>query len=415
MKRISSNMTNNDMQYHLRNREFDLNTIQNKMATQSRIQNLRDDPVAAAHSSRYRSFITRLERFSGNVDYAQSNHRITEGHVRESVDILQRVRELAVQGANGTYSRDDLRHMGREVDQLLNQMVQTANARNGDGTAVFSGDKSQTLPFRAVMGKVPGADGQVVTGVEYLGSIKENYAEVSDGAYLRLNYAGNQVFWAENQQLFADRDALDYQVSADSSIMIDGSEIKLTAGDTVHAVIAKINSSGTAVRSRLDPIKNSIVLETSTPHQLWLQEGANSSVLTELGLLKDQKSPSPGNLASSTRVFGGSAFDMVINLRDTLLRGDTIEVGGSALRGMDNALNSLLSTLGNIGAQGKRLEITAERLSREIPDMVEMNSHEADLDLTQAATELKMLEYTHKAALATAGRIMMPTLLDFLR
>jgi flagellar hook-associated protein 3 FlgL len=116
---------------------------------------------------------------------------------------------------------------------------------------------------------------------------------------------------------------------------------------------------------------------------------------------------------------------MVIKLRDDLFKGNTIEVGGRGLRGIDNALNSLLAILGDIGAQGKRLEYTYARLQTEIPDMKELYSQTKDLDMTaaivcllytsDAADDLRLMENTHKAALSTAARILQPTLLDFLR
>jgi flagellar hook-associated protein 3 FlgL len=56
-----------------------------------------------------------------------------------------------------------------------------------------------------------------------------------------------------------------------------------------------------------------------------------------------------------------------------------------------------------------------KRLISEIPETVKMDAQEVDLDMAEAITNLKMLEYTHKAALQTAGRILQPTLLDFLR
>lgn len=90
-------------------------------------------------------------------------------------------------------------------------------------------------------------------------------------------------------------------------------------------------------------------------------------------------------------------------------------MGGRGLRGIDNALNSLLATLGDIGAQGKRLEYTYARLQTEIPDMKELYSQTKDLDMTAAIVDLKLMENTHKAALSTAARILQPTLLDFLR
>ncbi len=415
MRRISTNMTNDDMQFQLRNREYAMNSLQNKLASQTRIQTLRDDPTAAAHSTRYQSVIHRLERFSRNVEYAQANHRITEGKVRETVDILQRIRELAVQGANGTYSKDEMKHMGNEVNELLKQIVDLANSKNGDGNTIFSGDMGKSLPFRAVMGNVAGAGEPVVTGVEYIGTIGENFTEVSDGTYMKLNYPGNRVFWAENQQLFSAVDASSYQVKEDTRIFVDGVAVQLNAGDTVQAIISKINDSGVAVKAKLDPLKNGLVLETTTPHQLWLRDSPDGRVLQDLGMLRDNDSPPPLNLNHSVRTFGGSVFDMVMKLRDDFYKGDVIEVGGRGLRGMDEALGNLLASLGDIGSQGKRLDFTYARLQTELPDMKSMNSMTVDLDLTQAITEMKMMEYTHKAALSTAGQILQPTLLDFLR
>ena len=415
MKRISTNMTNDDMQFHLRGREYRMNAIQNKMAAQTRILVPRDDPTAAAHSTRYRSVTHRLEQFIKNVDYAQSNHRITEGRVREGVDILHRVRELAVQGANGTFSKDDLASMGREVNELLNALVDIANARNGDGATIFSGDKSKSLPFRAVQGSVAGSGGQVITNVEYIGTIGENMAEISDGTYIKMNYPGNGVFWAENQQVYPVVDASAYQVAQDTSIFIDGVEIGLREGDTIHGIISRINDSSAPVRARLDPLRSSLVIETTTPHQVWLRDAPAGTVLQDLGILKDNTSPPPHNIHSTARTFGGSVFDMVIKLRDDMFRGDGQEISGRDLRGMDDAMNSMLATLGDIGSQGKRLEFTYARLHTEVNDMRSLNSMTTDLDMTEAITELKMLEYTHKAALGAAGRILQPTLLDFLR
>lgn len=415
MKRISTNMPNTDMQFYMREREYRMNSVQNKMAGQTRILNLRDDPISASHAVRYQSGIHRLEQFSKNVEYAQGNLKITEDKVREAVEILQRIREISVQGGNGTYGKDDLKAMGMEVNQLLNQLVEIANARNGDGTTLFSGDKTSSLPFRAVMGNVGGMGEGVVTQVEYVGTITENRVEVTDGAYIRMNYPGNKIFWAENQQLYSAVDATEYVQREDTKIFIDGVGIDLKAGDSIHAIMAKINDSEAPVRARLDPIRGSLVLESTTPHQIWLQDAPEGKVLQELGLLRDGTTPPPSNIDPTVRTFGGSVFDMVIKLRDDLFKGNAMEVGGRGLRGIDNALNSLLATLGDIGAQGKRLEYTYARLQTEIPDMKELYSQTKDLDMTAAIVDLKLMENTHKAALSTAARILQPTLLDFLR
>ena len=103
------------------------------------------------------------------------------GRVRESVDILQRVRELTVQGANGTYSKDEMKLIGNEVNELLKQLVDLGNAKNGEGNTVFSGVATKSLPFRTVIGNSAGAGEPVITNVDYIGNTGENFTEVSDG------------------------------------------------------------------------------------------------------------------------------------------------------------------------------------------------------------------------------------------
>ncbi len=415
MRRISSDMPRTDMQHHMRLREWKMNDMQNKISEQTRVRELRDDPISAAHSTRYQSYISRLERYSRNIESTQGVHRVAEGYMREGVDILQRVREIAVQGANGSFTPEDMKYMGEEVNELLGELVNIGNARGGDGTTLFSGDRTRTIPFRAVMGNAPGGDRAVITGVDYVGTIERNRTEIGEGAFMNVNFPGNRIFWAEDQQLFSDVEATAYQVQETSVIRIDGTEIDLKAGDTVQAIISRINDAGVPVRARLDPVKNSLVLQSTTPHQLWLEDVGGGTVLTDLGVLSDPQSPPPQNIASSARAFGGSLFDMVIHLRDSLYQGSSAESGGRALRGIDSALSNLLGSLGELGGSAQRMEITYARLSMEMTDMTDRNSKEVDLDMAKAITDLKMYEYTHKAALGAAGRILQPTLLDFLR
>lgn len=415
MKRISTYMKNFDMQYHLRLREWRLNEIQNKIASQTRIKELRNDPVSAAHATRYSSRITRMERFSENVATLKSRQQIAEGYMQEALDILQRVREIAVTGATGTFTKQEKQYMGEEVNQLLNELVEIANASSGEGTTLFAGSRNLSKPFRVSLGNVPGGTGEVIVSVEYTGNIQESLAEISEGSYIKSTFAGNRVFWAEHQVLMATRDATNYQVSTDSAIYIDGHRVELKTGDNIHAIIAKINDSNAPVKAKLDPVTNALMIETTTPHQLWLEDGEGCRVLRDLGLLSDDGALPPHNISDEARISGGSAFDMLISLRGSLYRGDTIQIGGSALKGIDNALNNLLNTITDLGSKHERLELVGERLAYEIPEMVAKKSREVDLDITRAITELKMLESAHRAALQTAGRILQPTLLDFLR
>jgi len=304
--------------------------------------------------------------------------------------------------------------MATQVDEYLKQMLLVANAIGGDGTTVFAGERTKNLPFRVVEGTLPGTDKTVITGVEYMGNIGVKQTEISDNHYVETSFPGNQVFWAENQRIFAARDATNYVVTANSTIAIDGVPVELRQGDNIYAIINKINSSKTAVKARLDPAQNSLVLETTTPHQLWLND-QNGKVLQDLGIVRDGGSPSPLNLAKDASRFGGSLFDSLISLRDHLQRGDQINVGGDVLAGLDSGMGNLLSNLGSLGAKSSRVQLAFKNNEKMIPDMKQRLSIETDLDMTKAITDYKLMELTHEAALSTAAKVLRPSLLDFMR
>jgi flagellar hook-associated protein 3 FlgL len=385
------------------------------MAGQTRLKNLRDDPIAAGHTTRFDSKTLRLDRFLENITRTRGDLALAEGNVSSGLDILQRAKELAVQGGNGVYTQEQLSYMGQEVDQLLRELLEVANAQDGQGNYLFSGFRSKIQPFRIHTGRVEGSrDTEVVTGVQYVGDIGRNTGEIAEKATLDYRFPGNEVFWAERQQIYSTVQALGYRVQQDSTIGIDGVRIDLKAGDNVYAIIDKINASGAPVKARLDPVDSSLALEGTYAHQLW-PEDLSGTVLQDLGILGRGSASPPLNVSSSASVFGGSVFDMLITLRDSLFSGDVRRIGGNALQGVDDAVEALSAAMAEIGAKDSRLEVTAKRLDVERPEYVRFRAEEADLDITKAITDLKMLEYTQQAAAQTAARILPPTLLDFLR
>ncbi len=408
-------MTNTDMQYHLRRQEEGLNRIQNQMGTQERIQNLRDDPIAAAHAVRYKSYLHRLDQFQKNSESTIAEFRVAEGYIQSVNDIVHRLTELSIQGANGTYSKQELSYMGTEANELLKELVTLANSYSGDGNPLFAGDRTGTLAFRTSEGRVPGADGSMVTAVDYVGTIGKVNAEVQDGVYMERNFTGNSVFWADQQQVVSTVDAQNFQVLEDSVIQIDGVDIPLRAGDSVHAVISKINGSDLAVRASLDPLTNGVALQTTVPHQIWLNEPVSTNVLQNLGLTQGGTALPPGNINRDARVLGGSLFDMAINLRDAMFSGDQEALGGRTLVGLRNAQDNILTSLAELGSRDNRLQMTMKTLAATETQYTERMSQVLDLDLTQGILDLKLMENVHKASLGAAGRILPPTLMDFLR
>lgn len=413
MRRVSSDFMNNDMQYWLRRTEDNMASAQSRMARQQRVESPRDDPMAAARAVRYESFAGRLARYEENVLYTRDRAAVAEGYMRQSQDIMQRVRELAITGATGTFTKEDTGAMAAEVDQLLAELVSLGNARGPDGDFLFSGDKAKTEPFRVVQGYSVGAGAASTVGVSYMGGVGTPRAEIAEASYLPMNLPGDAVFWSERQRIASGADASGYRVMEAADIIVDGQSIALRPGDTVQAIIARINDSGAAIKASLDPVKNSLVLEATDAHRVRLEDGQGGRVLADLGILSGSGLPS--DYKPTARVSGGSLFDSVIALRDALYKGDFIDVGGRVLASIDAGMDNMNRRLAEAGAMVERLDAAALRLNREIPDVTRLLSAEKDIDMAQAITDFKMMEYTHTAALQMAGRILPKSLLDFLR
>lgn len=414
MRRISSGMNNADTQMHLRLQESKLNKASNQMGSQRRIHELRDDPIAAGHLVRYQSFLSRVENFEKNALTMSDQFVLREGYMNNSLDVMQRVREIAVTGANGIYTKDDMRDMAMEVDELLKELVQNANAVSSDGNSIFAGTNTKSSAFDVEMGTVQGSAVPLISSVKYNGTIDMNKVEVDERKYLSVDNAGNRTFWAEQQQLFGGRDASAWQASADSTISVDGVAINIKAGDNVYALASKINDSGAAVRAKIDPVTRGLNLETTDARQLWLSD-VNGSVLSDIGIIKDASQKPPYNIGNSVRVSGGSLFDTVIALRDALLKGDTEEVGGRVLGALDSGIANLVTRIAKSGSQYERAQLNAQRNSATAMNVTQQISREGDLDITKAITDMKMLDYTYQATLSNAGKMFNSTLLNYMR
>jgi flagellar hook-associated protein 3 FlgL len=420
MFRVSTNMPNDDIQYTLRRKESNLAGMQDKIASQNRIRLLRDDPMAASHAVRYESYLARMERYETNNLAAKEHYNYVDGNLQSANGILQRIRELAVTGANGVYTEEDTRNMAVEVNELLKELVSIANQTGPDGKQLFAGDKAYTVPFRIIEGTVEGAGGTVPVNIEYRGAGSARRTEIHEHTYSDLDISGGEAFWAERMNVISSVNANNFSVQNDTSIFIDGNEIALNTGDSVYAIAAKINDSPAPVKAYIDPETQGLSLLGTDAHLInladgRLPDGTNSAVLQDLGLTRGNSVQGAPNFAVDATVSGGSAFDMVIRVRDALYRGDTFFTGGAGLAGIDSALTNLGQRMAEIGSRAERVEQTALRLNTEIPNVTETLVRETGLDIASAAVALAELNASHQASLQVAAKILPQTLLDFLR
>ncbi|MCR4734276.1 MAG: flagellin [Treponema sp.] len=115
-----------------------------KLSSGERINRAGDDASGLAVSEKMRSQIRGLNQASRNIQNGVSFIQTTEGYLQETTDILQRVRELAVQSANGIYSDEDRMQIQVEVSQLVAEVDRIASQAQFNGLNMLTGRFSNT-------------------------------------------------------------------------------------------------------------------------------------------------------------------------------------------------------------------------------------------------------------------------------
>jgi flagellar hook-associated protein 3 FlgL len=137
--------------------------------------------------------------------------------------------------------------------------------------------------------------------------------------------------------------------------------------------------------------------------------------MADLGFIVSNAEEGAPNWNPAAKVMGGSVFDMVLQVRDALFRGDHKAVGGEGLGGLDLALSNVQARLTDIGSRYERADASWQRVNAEIPTVTAAYGREASLDFATAAVDLSMYDFAHKATLQTAAKILPATLLNFLK
>src|SRR5574344_2386050 len=110
-----------------------------KLSSGMRINRAGDDASGLAVSEKMRSQIRGLNMANINAQNGISFIQATEGYLQESQDILQRIRELSVQSANGIYSDEDRMQIQVEVSQLVAEVDRIASQAQFNGMNMLTG------------------------------------------------------------------------------------------------------------------------------------------------------------------------------------------------------------------------------------------------------------------------------------
>ena len=237
--RVTHRMMSDTTIRNIRSNLNKLETLQDHITSGKRLSRPSDDPAAVARALTYTSDIAAGESYLRTMDSSLSWMNATDSALSDAGDLLQRGRELAVQGANGgTMTPDDMKRIGAEVDNLLKQVVVTGNA-SLRGQRLFAGQDVDSDPFQAT-GTLP--------GYTYSGDTGDMRREYDQNAYLTINTPGEATFAPAITALMNLRDHLNAgdftTISATDIAAIDGAmDTILSARADVGAKVNRVEAA----------------------------------------------------------------------------------------------------------------------------------------------------------------------------
>ncbi len=120
-------------------RDVSLSRNIEKLSSGLRINRGADDASGLAVSEKMRAQIRGLNQAERNIQDGVSFIQTAEGYLAETSDVLQRIRELSIQSANGIYSDEDRMQIQVEIDQLVDEIDRVASHAQFNGMNIFTG------------------------------------------------------------------------------------------------------------------------------------------------------------------------------------------------------------------------------------------------------------------------------------
>lgn len=391
---------------------------QNQLITSKKNLAPSDDPGALITSIYHRVRINQIDQYQENISATQSYVNVAHDKISTVSEVVRRIRELAIQAANGPLNNSDRVNMAVELEQHLQQVIELANSQYKDNF-LFAGTKTGTKPFLANTTFNNALGMEVVDQVQYLGDGLALKREIDFNKEVSLNNSGARVFWAQNHTVVSTLEAENYISPRDQRIAIDGYTVDVLTGDDLSTIVEKINANVPTAKAFVEELETggkSLGLEANFPHQMAIEDHEGGTLLRELGILQaGARGDEPfSNISESTIVQNGSIFEAIVRLRDSIINDQLANISGRDLGALTKGYRSIIENQAKISSTQSYLDTTSKDLSVEKLHSVERKSQVEDVNIMEASVEYNQLSNVHRISLQTAARLIQPTLLDFL-
>jgi len=141
---INHNMSAENANRHVKFRDWEITKSMAKLASGQRINSAADDATGLAVSEGMRTQISGLRQAERNTEDAISFVQTAEGYLTQTTELVQRIRQLSVQSANGIYSNSDRQLIQVEVSQLIDEVDRIASQAEYNKMRILTGEFAKT-------------------------------------------------------------------------------------------------------------------------------------------------------------------------------------------------------------------------------------------------------------------------------
>ncbi|HIE32775.1 MAG TPA: flagellar hook-associated protein 3 [Thermodesulfobacteriaceae bacterium] len=176
----------------------DIYKYQTQIATGKKYTRPSEAPVELSYALGYRKALKEIERYQESIREAKSFLRTVEGALDGLKKVVERAKELALQGANDIQNASTRQAIAAEIEGLLEEALALANTQHGD-RYVFAGNRSSGYsegerPFELIKETLP--NGEVVERVVYNGGSEDFYMGYTQGGKILIAHNGEEVLMA---------------------------------------------------------------------------------------------------------------------------------------------------------------------------------------------------------------------------
>src|SRR5574337_702046 len=145
--RVSTSWIQQQSIGNMMNRQGDLSDLNTQLSTGKRINQPSDDPVGAARALDMSHLIADSAQYQRNITSANARLGLEDQTLSNTGNVLQRVRTLLLQAANGSQTDGSRGDIAAELSQLRGQLLGQANSTDGQGEYIFAGNRTGSQPF----------------------------------------------------------------------------------------------------------------------------------------------------------------------------------------------------------------------------------------------------------------------------